>query len=192
MGRFRKLSLMPLCAAGFFVGIFMNFWWGQGSALLTPAHLCRVKEGLREAVDAKRAAGNWSMIALVGMERIRWVALLILAGTTYLAPFGCMGAAAWLGISLGTFLAGSLCQYGIKGIVLVTAALFPQWLLYGPAFWFLINWCAELYGAIYHKSPFRKREGLVKLAFILLLILAGIVMESTWNPGILMETLVKF
>ena len=180
--RIQKLPLLPLCVAGFFVGIFIGFLKGQDSALLSPENLLREQECL----TAQMQKDQWEISALaLGKERIKWMIFLILSATTYLAPMVCRMGAAWLGLCLGSFTAMALRGYGIKGIFLVAGGLFPHWIPYGIGFFELLLWCEALYEGIYRKRSLARMGMLARLALILLMILTGIFLESHVHPKIM-------
>lgn len=179
----RNPKLLPLCGIGFFVGILFCLFCGQGESLLVPERLCKVSE---------RAEGSVGLLFSLLMNRGKWMVLLLLAATTYLAPICCAVTAAWMGWSMGAFLTMALRQYHLKGILLLPAALLPQWLFYAPAAWLLLKWCMSLYGGIYLKQKLSKKSCLASLFLLLALMGMGIYLESFWNPKILHGILENF
>lgn len=133
--------------------------------------------------------------------RKRTCVLLVLsvAATTYLGMAVCMGAACWYGFSAGVFLSALLLRYGIKGIVLAVVSVFPQYLLYVPAFWLFLKWAEHLYRSIYSRSAaydasdkgFALKK-LGKLALILVLTALGCLLEGYVNPRLLLGYLKVF
>lgn len=174
--RFERLPLLPLCAAGFILGILLCFRGGGRGTLLSPENLQAVKSMTLEKND---------YLYYVCKLRLQTVLLVLLAGTTYLAPFVCGAVALWFGMGAGALLTTALMRYGIKGILLLPVGCFPHFLVYIPAFYMLLRWCEQLFGYIY----LRKESGspgivLAKLLMILLAISAGIFLESYVAPGI--------
>lgn len=174
--RFERLPLLPLCAAGFFLGILICFRSGGRGTLLGPENLQAVKSMTLEKKD---------YLYCVCKVRLGTVLLVLLAGTTYLAPFVCGALALWFGMGAGALLTTALMCYGIKGILLLPVGCFPHFLIYIPAFYLLLRWCEQLFGYIY----LRKEAGslgivLAKLLLILLAVSAGIFLESYVAPGI--------
>lgn len=133
--------------------------------------------------------------------RKRMCVLLVLAVavTTYLGMAVCMGAVCWYGFSAGVFLSALLLRYGIKGLVLAAVSVFPQYLLYVPAFLLFLGWAERLYRGIYSRSAAcdASDRGFVlktlgKLALILGLAAAGCLLEGYVNPLLLLGYLKVF
>ena len=183
MRRFPKPPLSSFCVAGFLLGIMIGILGGQEGSLLRPDSLCRIRE---QTMDVP------GLLAYLVRERGKWIFLLILAATTCLAPTACYVAAAWLGMGLGTILTSALLPYGIKGILLLPATLFPQWLAYGPGTFYLLKWCQTVYEGIYLKKKLSAWECFVRLFMTLLLLGTGILAECYWNPRILQGILRRF
>lgn len=174
--RFERLPLLPLCAAGFFLGIAICFRSGDSGTLLSPENLQTVKS---MTLDKKEYLG------CVCRLRMGTVFLLLLAGTTYLAPFVCGALTLWFGMGAGALLTTSLMRYGIKGAMLLPVGCFPHFLIYIPAFYMLLRWCEQLFGYIYlRKEPGSMGGVLIKLLLIFLAVAAGIYLESYVAPGI--------
>ena len=123
---------------------------------------------------------------------------LVIFATTYLglAVVGC--SALYYGASAGMFLAAAVMRYGIKGILLVITAILPQYILYIPAYFFLLLWCRQICRLIYFEKAARlgnKQVILIKLLQLLgiiAMIIAGCSLESYINPMILKKILKNF
>ena len=74
--------------------------------------------------------------------RKRLLTLLALAvlSTTYLGLAVCVGTVLWYGTATGGLMAAVVLRYGIKGILLAAACLFPQYILYFPAIFAFLGW----------------------------------------------------
>lgn len=173
--RFGKVPILPLCAAGFLFGIVLCFWKKDCGVLLSRETLVNIKN---MTMDRE------GYLYYVGKLRLGSVIVLLLSGTTYLAPMVCGLTALWFGGAFGVFLTTALMKYGIKGILLIPAGCFPHFLIYIPAFYMLLRWCEDLYGSIYLKREFTGWTGVARLLLILLAVLAGILLESFLGPGI--------
>ncbi len=174
--RFERLPLIPLCAAGFFLGILLCFRSGGSGNLLSPENLQTVKSMTLE---------RNGYLHYVCKVRLETVFLLLLAGTTYLAPFVCGALTLWFGMGAGALLTTALMRYGIKGAMLLPVGCFPHFLVYIPAFYMLLRWCEQLFGYIYlRREPDSLGIFLAKLLLILLAVSAGIFLESYVAPGI--------
>ena len=101
-----------------------------------------------------------------------------------------LGVTFWYGMSAGAFLAALTLRYGIKGIALALAGIFPQYLIYIPAALFLLSWCETLFRGIYARGgggiSLEDRRLLIKkagqLAGALLAVTVGCLLEGYVNP----------
>lgn len=67
----------------------------------------------------------------------------------------------WMGISFGMLCAASVLQYGLKGIFLIMAGVFPQGLIYLPVSILFLEWSRELCRTLYYTEEYpgdRNRE----------------------------------
>lgn len=134
-----------------------------------------------------------ALFAFVLRKRLPVLAVMVLLATTYLGLIACVAADAWFGFSAGAFLAGAAIRYGLKGVLLALACVFPQYIIYGPVFYGLLLWCSRtcsmIYGREHRYLPDKKTPILLGrvLPLVLLCIgtLAGCFLESYVNPGIL-------
>lgn len=141
--------------------------------------------------------GNALFWYVMGIRLKPLVSLVVLA-TTYLGIVAVWGTAAGYGVWTGMFLAAAVIRYGVKGILLVMTAIFPQYVIYGPAFFFLLVWCEQICRLIYFEKGIRLRSRqvvlvkLLQLVAIIAVIIAGCALESYVNPLILIKLLKKF
>lgn len=191
----RKLPLVPIFLAGIFTGLLI-MGFGKSNLIGT--------EGLLDANTLysmkNMTVDNNALFYYVLRSRIGFALFMVVAATTYLGLFLCAGVTFWFGMSSGMFLSAALMRYGIKGIFLVAAAIFPQYLLYVPAMLALLLWCEKLCRNIYYQKSFRiqraQEGGGIKKLFPLvggmgfaiqliaacMALLAGCVLESYINP----------
>lgn len=135
-------------------------------------------------------------------KRLGKMFLLILIASTYLGVAAMCAYTAWLGFSLGMILTVSTVRYGLKGIVLTIVMLFPQYLLYVPAYILLLGSGVQLCRSIYfpgkaeHTYVGNKKQEIhrriVTFLKIFLCILLGGVLESYVNPGLVFGLLKIF
>ncbi len=141
---------------------------------------------------------NSTFFFYVFRKRILLVLGLIILTTTYLGKAACTAATAWGGITLGVFLTTLTLRYGLKGQVLAVVWLFPQFLLYAPAFLLLVGWGEQLYRTIYRgvgEEAGSNRLASVNhgvLVLVVALVVGGCLMEAYLNPGILTGYLRNF
>lgn len=199
IGRYRtregRLPLVTIFAAGLFAGmLLMNLGKSillENTGLLDENTLYHMKY---MTVD--------SSALFYYVLRNRLVRLLVIAvlSTTYLGLVICIGAAFWYGMCAGAFLAASVIRYGLRGILLVLAGIFPQYLIYVPAMILLLLWCQKIYRAVYLDRTLTQDPGnrlflpkcLLQLIGILLLFVLGCVTESFLNPHLMLGLLKIF
>ncbi|MGN0377462.1 MAG: stage II sporulation protein M [Suilimivivens sp.] len=134
-------------------------------------------------------------------QRLRDFLLLLVISTTC---FGIVAAylwIAWQGILAGMVITAAIIKFGIKGILLILAGIFPQHLLFIPAAVMMLCWSCQTCCLLYfpEKSIFlpfqnKKRQYLHQLGMILWIIcvvVIGCILECYVNP-ILLSDIIKF
>lgn len=117
-------------------------------------------------------------------KRMKWVAVLWILGYTAIGIIAGGGYTLWFGFSAGTLLSISVLKLGVKGMLFCVGAMFPQILIYVPA------WVFFLY-AINSKAEKRNFDWGYTLAGIgmCLITLFGIFVESYMNPWVVKQIL---
>ena len=139
-----------------------------------------------------------ALFSYVLRERLLRFLIIAVLSTTYLGLVVCVGTVIWYGLSAGAFLAALVLRYGIKGVFLALAAVFPHYLLYVPVFWGLLLWCEMVYRGIYEKKvDFWEDKAvlpkkLMQLAGILAGAIVACLLEAYVNPLILLSYLKVF
>lgn len=121
-------------------------------------------------------------------KRLKWILLLWILGFTVIGLLAGGIFTLWMGFTTGTLLSIGVLKLGVRGILFCIGAVFPQGLIYIPA------WLLLLYG-IYQRSGGRllERKGTGRkpeLKYILLIVgiclftILGILLESSINPWI--------
>ena len=199
LGRYRtkngKIPLATIFVAGLFLGmLILNFGKSillDNTGLLDEYTLYHMKY---MTVDSS------ALFYYVLRNRLVRVLGLAVLSTTYLGMAVCVGCVFWYGMCSGIFLSAAVIRYGIKGILLVLAGIFPQYLIYVPMMIFLLLWCQRLYRMIYveknsvsglDKSRFLPKV-ILELGGVLLALLAGCVVESFLNPYLVIGLLKIF
>ena len=163
-----RIRIFSFVVVGFLSGILLGLFHKGESSFLAPLALSRLKE-----VGVDQSAYIYEVVK----SRGGMVIFLLMASTTYLAPFMEAGTALWIGMSIGLFQIQAFGFYGLKGILLLPAVTMPQFLVYLPVYYFLILWCERLYEMIYLKNPWKKGNAIAGLAFILATMAFGIFLE---------------
>jgi len=140
---------------------------------------------------------NNAFFCYVLRKRLLTVLVLAVLSTTYLGMAVCVGAALWYGAAAGGLLAVMVLRYGMKGILLAAASLFPHYLIYFPVIFTLLTWGESVYGSIYHrigteteKNVLIKKTG--QLAAIIGMTVAGCALEGYVNPEVVLSLLKIF
>lgn len=131
--------------------------------------------------------------------RKRLLAVLVFAvmSTTYLGLVVCAGAALWYGAAAGGLLAVMVFRYGIKGILLAAASMFPHYLIYFPAIFMLLAWGEDVYGSIYRRTGLETEKNILmkkmgRLAAVVGMTVAGCALEGYVNPEVFLGLLKIF
>lgn len=142
---------------------------------------------------------NSALFYYVLRKRLSLLLVVAVLATTYLGYAVCVGAAAWCGMSVGTYLSALVLRYGLKGLVLAAAGMFPQYLLFVPAILMMLGWCEGLYRGIYARGSAAEAVGrsfvigkLGWLGVIGAVVVAGCFLESYVNPVLLLGYLKIF
>lgn len=126
---------------------------------------------------------------------IRWrvVLLMIFLAVTMLGRLVRIICTAWYGFCFGTMLMAASMVYHMKGILLVLSGLFPQMLLYVPAYILLCSISRQLYECTSeHRTDISVKELGSRLLVLIALVMAGCLLESYVNPVLMTKLLKKF
>lgn len=141
-----------------------------------------------------------SFLPYVIGQRIRPFLFLLLISATSFGTAAAYLLVAWQGIATGMLMTAAVIRFGIKGILLILAGIFPQYLLLFPAGIMMLVWCCQNCSVRY--SPGKtlwpvygnRRKQLwhqtAALIWILCVVLIACVLECYVNP-ILMTDVVK-
>ncbi|MCM1217147.1 MAG: BMP family protein [Lachnospiraceae bacterium] len=130
-------------------------------------------------------------------KRLLVVLILAVLSTTYLGLAICVGAALWYGAAAGGLLAVMVLRYGMKGILLAAASLFPHYLIFFPAIFTLLAWGESVYGSIYHRTGVEPEKNIPikkmgQLAAVIGMTVAGCALEGYVNPAVFLSLLKIF
>ncbi len=189
--------IVYLFTIGLFLGILIvnlgyDTWIGEGS-LLGADMISRLKNSIPD--------GN-SLLGYVLKQRLFTVCLLGLLATTMIGLPAVCGYVCYMGLSAGCLLSVAVIRYGIRGLFLMAAGIFPQGILLIPGYAALFLWAVgvnrmlyshgtgrEYYGG-YSRQSYLKRG--VQMAGIIAIVMAGCFLESYVNPQILQYVLKIF
>lgn len=186
----QRIHFIYVFLFGFFIGVFlMNLWKNiliTGTGFLDEEMLYQMKY---TQIDVHK------FFYYVLQKRLTLFAGLAVLATTYLGIVTTYGTFLWFGFASGMFMAAVSIRYGLKGILLLAAAFLPQYILYVPAFWLLLNWCYRICCTMYFpariylepEKQFRSKKSFfathgLQLLIIFLVVIIGILLESYVNP----------
>ncbi|MCD7835393.1 MAG: stage II sporulation protein M, partial [Lachnospiraceae bacterium] len=142
-----KFPTMSLFFTGFIAGILVMYF---GKSILLE------NTGLLDEntfVDMKyMTVDSTALFYYVLKKRAGTALIIMILSTTYLGLIVCAAFSIWYGAAAGMFMSALLIRYGIKGLLLFVVSIFPQYILYLPAFAALIAICAELNRKIYFQK----------------------------------------
>ena len=138
-----------------------------------------------------------ALFCYVLRKRLLTVLILAVLSTTYLGLVICIGAALWYGAAAGGLLAVMMLRYGMKGILLAAASLFPHYLIYFPAIFTLLAWGESVYGSIYRRHEMEPEKNILikkmgQLAVVIGMTVAGCALEGYVNPAVFLSLLKIF
>ena len=133
-------------------------------------------------------------------QRFKMFVMLLFFSTT------CFGIAlvylciTWQGILTGMIMTAVTMKYGMKGILVIFAGIFPQHFLFVPAVIMMLCWCCETCSTLYfpgkniwHPYHDKRKQYLHQagmLLWIFCIVIIGCIMECYVNP-ILVSDIVK-
>lgn len=190
----RYLIWLYVFAGGFIIGIFMmnigkTFFLNDGG-ILNIHSLNRIKY---LAVDGP------ALLRYILSERAGMIFLLVLLATTFVGIIASYLFTLWQGMLMGMFITAATIRYGMKGILLIIAGMFPHQLLLIPAWVMLLNWCHQLCCKFYfpakdyesgylNRNHYLIRKG-VWFLWIIGVVIIGSVLECYVNPILVTEIL---
>ncbi len=126
---------------------------------------------------------------------IRWrmVLLMIFFSVTILGKLVRVACTAWYGFCFGSMLMAASIYFHGKGILLVLAGIFPQILLYLPAYMLLCHINRELYTCACENGTGISARAVGSQLFILaMLVMGGCLVESYINPVVVTKVIKLF
>lgn len=198
----QKPLLAGIMSAGFILGlVLMNM--GKKALLGNTGLLSEYT-----LYEMKYAVVDSNAFFLYVLQKRAGAALILaVLSTTWLGLAATWTCAAWLGVSFGMLVMASLLRYGIKGILLILAGIFPQILIYFPVSLLLLQWSYEFCTVMYfpHRiakgshdglegagKPFLMRKKALQFFLLLGVVIIGCVLESYVNPMLVLNLLKIF
>ena len=182
--------MLYLFMIGLFVGILIvnvgHDTWIEDSGLLGTDMLKKLGH---TTLDCGRLFGY------ILKHRLFMLCLLGLLATTMFGISAICVYICYLGLTAGCLLSVSVMRYGIRGLILMVAGIFPQGLLLVPGYVALFIWAAGVNRVLYSKETyvdglerysrqFYIKKGLQMLGIVTVVII-GCFLESYVNPQVL-------
>lgn len=186
-----------LFTIGLFLGILIvnigyDTWIGKGS-LLGADMIVRLKDSILD--------GN-GLFVYVLKHRLFTVCMLGLLATTMIGLPAVCGYVCYMGLSAGCLLSVAVIRYGIRGLLLMAAGIFPQGILLIPGYAALFIWAIGVNRMLYFHGVNREyyigygRQAYLKrgmqMVGIIIVVMIGCLLESYVNPKILQFVLKIF
>lgn len=160
--------------------------WIQNGSLFGTEMMSRLKN------SRPKGAG---MVAYILRRRLSAVCMLSLISTTMIG-LPVLGAyICYTGLAAGCLLSVAVIRYGIRGLLFMAAALFPQAILLIPAYAALFLWAVSLNRTLYasrnNLAGYERFSGrfylgkCVQMIGIMAVVIMGCLLESYVNPNIL-------
>jgi len=131
-----------------------------------------------------RLSGESPTFLFVLQQRLAIIISLFVLSTTTLGNLYVYMNVLWYGISSGLFLSVVLMRYGVKGLLLLVAGMFPHYLIYVPA---LV--------LVFHLSREKRTVNskfILQLLVISSVVIIGCILECYVNPEVVAKILKKF
>lgn len=194
----RKIYRMwfPIFLLGFLLGILiMNFAGDRFMQDGGPFNMAAISRIRYMEVD------GGSFMKYEVPQRLKIFLLLLLFSTTCFGIIAAYFFIAWQGMMAGMVMTAAIIKFGIKGILLIIAGIFPQHLLFIPAVVMMLCWCYQTCCLLYfpgksvrllyqNKKKQYLHQALI-LIWIICVVLIGCILECYVNP-ILVSDIIKF
>ena len=175
---------------GLFLGILIvnagyDTWIRNGSLLGTEMIL-RLKNSVPDGGE---------LFGYIMKHRLFTVFMLGILGTTMIGIPAVCGYVCYTGLAAGCLLSVAVIRYGIRGLLLMAAGVFPQGLLLIPAYIALFVWTLNMNRLLYVKGSYgdhyirTSRQSYLKkgieMISIVVVVIIGCLVESYVNPKML-------
>ena len=157
------------------------------------------EEGIFAASDINRLKyleiESKNFFVYVMKKRVRNAVIPVLLSTTMLGSIAVYGCLVWQGMAMGMMITAAVIRFGIKGLLLILAGVFPHQFLLFPAMIMMLVWCYDNCGnrAVYRpgiQKHYMKQT--VSLLWICFMLLIGCILESYVNPMLVSDILKIF
>lgn len=178
----------------FMIGLFLGILivnvgydtWIRNGSLLGMEMILRLKNSVPDGSE---------LLGYIMKHRVFTVFMLGILATTMIGiPAVCVYVC-YIGLAAGCLLSVAVIRYGVRGLLLMAAGVFPQGILLIPAYIALFVWSIDVNRLLYSKSSYADyyikagkqsylKKG-VQMIGILAVVIIGCLLESYVNPKIL-------
>lgn len=145
---------------------------------------------------------SMSLFVYILMKRMRELGLFVLMSTTFVGLVCIYGYTGFLGVGTGMLMGVACLRYGLKGLMLLLTASFPQMFIYIPAYIYIFHLCYLLCVKLYfpHKDYWKSSsstkvflfKNLLAIVVVIVVVIIGILLESYVNPKIFFSFIKNF
>lgn len=182
--------MLYLFMIGLFIGILIvnvgHDTWIKDSVLLGSDMLEKLETSNLE---------SGRLFGYILKHRLFTLCMLSLLATTMFGISVICVYICYMGLAAGCLLSVAVIRYGIRGMILMMAGIFPQGILLIPGYVALFLWAAGINRVLYAKSnyldsferyskQFYLKKG-VQMMGIMLVVIMGCLLESYVNPKML-------
>ena len=178
----------------FMIGLFLGILivnagydtWIRNGSLLGTEMILRLKNSVPDGGE---------LFGYIMKHRLFTVFMLGILGTTMIGIPAVCGYVCYTGLAAGCLLSVAVIRYGIRGLLLMAAGVFPQGLLLIPAYIALFVWTLNVNRLLYVKGPYGDhyirtgRQSYLKkgieMISIVVVVIIGCLVESYVNPKML-------
>ena len=179
-----------LFMGGFVLGVlFMNV---ESAILLT-------EDGIFAATEINRLKyleiEGGEFFSYVIKKRIQWILIPAVLSTTSVGWLFVYGCFIWHGVLAGMMITAAIIRFGVRGLLLILAGIFPHQFFLFPAMVMLLIWCYENYVSRgLHIKNSRKQyvRQAASFLWICFMVFVGCILESYVNPLLVSDILKIF
>ncbi|MFI3212661.1 MAG: hypothetical protein R3Y24_04900 [Eubacteriales bacterium] len=176
-----------LFGISFLVGIAMVFLWEDEFI----NHDSFLRAELMESINGLEVDFSKMLYLCIQNRLVKIIFLMILSFTNIGGMILCV-VTSWMGCLAGMLLEILSLRYGLKGILLFIAGVFPQFIFYSVAYIGLINTRKKIWKEYYDTSYYggiksSKLKQWMKIVLVLVVFILGIITEVYINPSILLK-----
>ncbi|MCD7725504.1 MAG: stage II sporulation protein M [Clostridiales bacterium] len=189
--------MLYLFMLGLFIGILIvnmghDAWIGESGLLGI---------GMMEKLETSTLEGG-KLFGYILKHRLSTLCMLSLLATTMFGISAICCYICYMGLAAGCLVSVAVIRYGIRGLILMMAGIFPQGILLIPGYLALFLWAAGIHRVLYAKGAYMDSlekysrqfylKKAVQMGGIMIVVIIGCLLESYVNPKVLHLVLTIF